>query len=194
MILERINTALEANQPARSLTLKPNELALVKALDLLTLKPMIYAANVAESDLADQGASNRHVVAMHQRAEEEGASLVIVSAQVQGGVCMLHGMGAPGEHSRRVLGKQVSAYAAVASGCGHASMCIEKCELAAGHRDAQAAAAPRRPCVAVCSTACIQGIWQGPELPPACMPEHSAGLSRWRQSCSSWRPQKLPST
>ena len=93
VILERINTALEANQPARSLTLKPNELALVKALDLLTLKPMIYAANVAESDLADQGASNRHVVAMRQRAEEEGASLVIVSAQVRGSFCTCHGHG-----------------------------------------------------------------------------------------------------
>ena len=82
VILERINTALEANQPARSLPLKPNELALIKALDLLTMKPMIYAANVAEGDLADQGASNPHVVAMRQRAAEEGASLVIVSAQV----------------------------------------------------------------------------------------------------------------
>ena len=81
VVLEKINAALEGNQPARSLTLKPDELALIKPLDLLTMKPMIYAANVAEGDLADQGASNPHVVAMRERAQREGSSLVIVSAQ-----------------------------------------------------------------------------------------------------------------
>ena len=33
----------------------------VKGLGLLTLKPMIYCANVSEGDLADQGAKNTHV-------------------------------------------------------------------------------------------------------------------------------------
>ena len=80
--LERINAALEANQPARSVSLSPEEAALVKALNLLTAKPMIYAANVAESDLADQGASSPHVQAMRERAAQEGSSLVVCSAQV----------------------------------------------------------------------------------------------------------------
>ena len=82
-VLERVNAALEANKPARSLTLKPEEAAAIKALDLLTAKPMIYAANVAEGDLADQGASCRHVQAMRARADQEGSSLVICSAQVR---------------------------------------------------------------------------------------------------------------
>ena len=82
-VLERVNAALEANQPARSLQLKPEEAAAIKALDLLTAKPMIYAANVAEGDLADQGASSPHVQAMRERAAQEGSSLVVCSAQAR---------------------------------------------------------------------------------------------------------------
>lgn len=47
---------LDQNQPARAVQLNDDERALVKGLQLLTMKPMIYAANVSEGDLADQGA------------------------------------------------------------------------------------------------------------------------------------------
>lgn len=56
----------------------------VKGLCLLTSKPMIYAANVAEDDLADGGENNPHVAALRQKAMEEGSEVVIVSAQVRG--------------------------------------------------------------------------------------------------------------
>ncbi len=52
---------LEAGRAARTAQLNKDEAASVKGLGLLTLKPMIYCANVAEGDLADQGASNSHV-------------------------------------------------------------------------------------------------------------------------------------
>ena len=52
---------LEAGRAARTAVLNKDEAASVKGLGLLTLKPMIYCANVAEGDLADQGASNHHV-------------------------------------------------------------------------------------------------------------------------------------
>lgn len=56
----------------------------MRGLCLLTAKPMVYAANVAEDDLADPG-SNRHVVALQRKAEEEGSSVVVMSAQVRAG-------------------------------------------------------------------------------------------------------------
>ena len=55
----------------------------VRGLYLLTAKPVTYAANVAESDLADMGATNPHVKALREKAAEEGREVVIVSAQVR---------------------------------------------------------------------------------------------------------------
>lgn len=59
-----------------------DEIEAVKGLYLLTMKPVTYAANVAEGDLANKGATNKHVAALRVRAEEEGRQVVIVSAQV----------------------------------------------------------------------------------------------------------------
>ena len=50
---------------------------------LLTQKPCIFAANVGEDDLADQGAGNPYVAIVRKFAEEEGSSVTIVSAQVR---------------------------------------------------------------------------------------------------------------
>lgn len=52
--LQRILDALEANIPARRVPLSDDELEMVRGLCLLTMKPMIYAANVAEGDLGNQ--------------------------------------------------------------------------------------------------------------------------------------------
>ena len=57
--------------------------AAVKGLCLLTMKPMIYAANVAEEDLADHGATNSHVQALRAKAAGENCDVVVVSAQVR---------------------------------------------------------------------------------------------------------------
>lgn len=46
---------------ARSAVLTEDEALLVKGLGLLTLKPLIYAANVSEDDLGNHGADNVHV-------------------------------------------------------------------------------------------------------------------------------------
>ncbi len=74
--------SLDQNQPARAVPLNEEEGTLVKGLQLLTMKPMIYAANVAETDLADQGASNHHVKALREKAAQENCEVIIVSAQV----------------------------------------------------------------------------------------------------------------
>lgn len=81
--LVRIAQALEGNTPARAVPLTEEEAALIRPLQLLTLKPQVYAANVAEADLADGGASNPHVAALRQKAAEEGCAVIVISAQVR---------------------------------------------------------------------------------------------------------------
>lgn len=80
--LSRIVEALDQNIPARAVQLTEDESVLVKGLQLLTMKPMIYAANVNEADLADQGYSNAYVQALREKAAKESCDVIIVSAQV----------------------------------------------------------------------------------------------------------------
>ena len=81
--LQRILDGLESGIPARAIELNEDEEPLVKVLCLLTKKPMIYAANVSEEDLAGQGKDNVHVQALMKKAEAEGSDVVVISAQVE---------------------------------------------------------------------------------------------------------------
>jgi len=78
--LEKVKAMLEADKPARFAELSDEEELAIKSLGLLTRKPMIYAANVADSDLAT---GNDMVAQLKKISESEGAKLVIVSAQVE---------------------------------------------------------------------------------------------------------------
>ncbi|GAQ82199.1 GTP-binding protein-related [Klebsormidium nitens] len=80
--LERIQAALEDGKPARAVELSEDEQPLVDQLQLLTAKPVVYAANVAEGDLANPD-TNKHVQAVRDHAKKEGAEVVVVSAQVE---------------------------------------------------------------------------------------------------------------
>ncbi|MDO4633618.1 MAG: redox-regulated ATPase YchF [Eubacteriales bacterium] len=51
--------------------------------NLLTAKPVIFAANVAEDDLADDGASNEYVQAVRKFAEEQGSEVFVICAQIE---------------------------------------------------------------------------------------------------------------
>jgi len=55
----------------------------VADLNLLTIKPCIYAANVNESDLRNQGSDNSQLQKLKQIAATEGSNVVLVSAQVR---------------------------------------------------------------------------------------------------------------
>lgn len=68
-------------KPARSVTLTDFEKEAVKHLCLLTMKPVIYVANVAESDVSDPG-TNPYVKEVMNLATELRSGLVTVSAQV----------------------------------------------------------------------------------------------------------------
>lgn len=78
--LEQLQAALDEGKPARLVPLSPEEEQLIKGLGLLTRKKVIYAANLAETDLAS---GNAWVEQVRQFAEAEGAGVVVVSAQVE---------------------------------------------------------------------------------------------------------------
>jgi GTP-binding protein YchF len=78
--LERIQAVLEQGGAARSVVLAEDEEALIRPLGLLTAKPIIYATNVSEDDLAG---GNGFVETVQALAEQEGALCVKISAQVE---------------------------------------------------------------------------------------------------------------
>lgn len=83
-LLERVRAHLEAGRPAKTLAMEDeDELALLKEYNLLTYKPVIYAANVAEDDLADDGASNAFVSEVRKFAESEKSEVFVICAQIE---------------------------------------------------------------------------------------------------------------
>jgi GTP-binding protein YchF len=79
-VLEKLLPVLNEGKPARLVDLNEDEELLVKALGLLTRKPVIYAANVSEDELAT---GNDWVEQVRAIAAEENAQVVIISAQVE---------------------------------------------------------------------------------------------------------------
>jgi len=78
--LEVLVPILDSGAPARDADLGDDGWEAVRGLGLLSAKPVIYAANVEDSDLAE---GNEMVERVKAHAAEEGASVVVVSAQVE---------------------------------------------------------------------------------------------------------------
>jgi len=81
-LFERINEELYSGVPVRSMELDDDESALVSTVDLLTNKPVIYAANIDDSE-AGALVENDYVKAVRKIAEAEGADIVVVAAKVE---------------------------------------------------------------------------------------------------------------
>ncbi len=79
-LLERISQVLNDGKSVRTIDLSEDELLTIKPLGLLSNKPIIYATNVSEDDLAT---GNEWVEAVRQFASSENAKVVVVSAQVE---------------------------------------------------------------------------------------------------------------
>lgn len=84
-VLEKIKAYLEEGKMAITMPSFENEddEAFRKSLTLLTDKPVIFAANVADEDLADDGASNEYVAAVRKIAEEQHSEVFVISAQIE---------------------------------------------------------------------------------------------------------------
>ncbi|MBW4683930.1 MAG: redox-regulated ATPase YchF [Komarekiella atlantica HA4396-MV6] len=79
-VLEKLAAALNEGKSVRQVSLSEEETEIIKGLDLLTYKPIIYAANVSEDELAT---GNDFVEKVREIAATENAQVVIVSAQVE---------------------------------------------------------------------------------------------------------------
>ena len=84
-LVEAVKKHLEDGKMARTFEVPDDDDAQIwfKGYNLLTAKPTIYAANVAEDDLADDGASNPHVAKVREMAKEEGAEVFVICAQIE---------------------------------------------------------------------------------------------------------------
>jgi len=83
-ILKRIKAHLEDGNLARSMEIDDaDELNFVSTLNLLTFKPVIFAANVCEDDLADDGATNEHVAKVRAFAAENNSEVFVICAQIE---------------------------------------------------------------------------------------------------------------
>ena len=81
-LLERINTALENNLPARGVELEgEEEEKIMKNLQLLSAKPVIYVANISEDDVGKE--ENSFVRSVREYAEKEGAKVISLSAKIE---------------------------------------------------------------------------------------------------------------
>ncbi|MBP3339136.1 MAG: redox-regulated ATPase YchF [Lachnospiraceae bacterium] len=83
-LLKRIKAHLEEGNLAKSFeTDDEDEIKWMKDYNLLTGKPVIFAANVAEDDLADNGDSNENVKLVREFAAKEGFEVFVVCAQIE---------------------------------------------------------------------------------------------------------------
>ena len=81
-LMERIKNALENNKPARAVEIEnEDEKNLMKNLQLLSAKPVIYVANISEDDISKP--ENEYVKKVRDFAEKEGAKVISLSAKIE---------------------------------------------------------------------------------------------------------------
>lgn len=88
VVLEKISSALNDGKPARSVVLDEVELALIAELCLITIKPVLYVANVSEDDL--EGA-HPFVQKVREHAAAEGAEMVTICGKIESEIAELDG-------------------------------------------------------------------------------------------------------
>ena len=82
--LKALKSHLEDGNPSRSFSCMDEDQELfVNSLNLLTWKPIIFAANVGEDDLSDDGASNSHVQTVKKFASENNCQVFVICAQIE---------------------------------------------------------------------------------------------------------------
>lgn len=90
-LLERVASSLSEGCPARQLDFSEEEAALLRELTLLTMKPTLYVANVAEDEAATAEKENPFVQRVKEYAAAEGAEVVAISAKVEAEIAELSG-------------------------------------------------------------------------------------------------------
>ena len=82
-MVERVKEALEGGKLAKSLDYTDEELAIIKDVFLITMKPVIYAANVAEDDFSKGIENNELLNRVKEYAKSENSEVIPVSARIE---------------------------------------------------------------------------------------------------------------
>lgn len=85
-LVQRVLEALEGGKSVRNMDLSDEEKIMIKSFNLLSSKPVIYAANVSEDDILD---GNEFVEKVKGFAKEEDSEVVLVSAQIEAEISQL---------------------------------------------------------------------------------------------------------
>lgn len=80
---ERLREHLENGKCARAMSMTEDELEMLADVSLLTLKPVIYAANVAEDDYAKPDGENEYVNKIREFAATENSEVMVISAKIE---------------------------------------------------------------------------------------------------------------
>lgn len=82
-VLKKLQEKLDLGQPARLAALTPEEKIFADSLFLITTKPVIYACNISESDIAKDEDSIEYVRKVKEYAKNENAEVLVISAKVE---------------------------------------------------------------------------------------------------------------
>ncbi len=82
-LFEKIKAALENGKFANSVEMTDDELEIMKSIQLLTNKPVIYACNVSDSDFANGKNTNEYVSLVENKAKSENAEAFTICAQIE---------------------------------------------------------------------------------------------------------------
>jgi len=82
-VLQKVKASLEGGKPARSMDLSGQEKEVLDNLFLLTLKPVIYAANISEDDISKNDQDNEALKKVQDFARSVNSRVMIVSAKIE---------------------------------------------------------------------------------------------------------------
>jgi GTP-binding protein YchF len=85
-----LRAAFEDEKPARTVEFTDEQMKIVKGMHLLTIKPMLYVANVSEDDIIDP-ASNDNVQKVREFAKADNAEVIVICAKIEEEIAELEG-------------------------------------------------------------------------------------------------------
>lgn len=89
-ILVKLKEAFEQEKPARAVEFTEEQMRIVKGLHLLTIKPVLYVANVGEEEVADYS-ENPYVQQVREFAAGENAEVIVICAKIESEIAELEG-------------------------------------------------------------------------------------------------------
>ncbi|WP_078414506.1 redox-regulated ATPase YchF [Priestia abyssalis] len=89
-ILTKLKEAFEQEKPARAVEFTEEQMRIVKGLHLLTIKPVLYVANVGEDEVADSS-ENPYVKQVREFAAGENAEVIVICAKIESEIAELEG-------------------------------------------------------------------------------------------------------